>query len=72
MNKESLEKYVELEDRDGIQTLFRKFDTGTWIFQFNSKGKVIGQVCVSSDNMEAIQNAPSIKAGDGETEQTLA
>jgi CMP-N-acetylneuraminic acid synthetase len=71
MNKETLDNYMELEDDKGIQTLFRKFDKGTWIFQFNKDGKLIGQVCVSSENMNIIQNAPSIKAGDGHTIQTI-
>jgi hypothetical protein len=71
MKKESLDTYVELQDREGIQTLFRKFDTATWIFQFNEKGKHVGQVCVSEENMEIIRNAPSIKPGDGKTQQTI-
>ena len=71
MNKETLGNYAELKDRDGIQTLFRKFDTGTWIFQFNESGKCIGQVCVSDENMKVIQSAPSIEAGDGKTQQTI-
>jgi hypothetical protein len=71
MNKESLDNYMELPDRNGIQTLFRKFDTDTWIFQFNKKEKYIGQVCVSEENMRIIQKAPCIKAGDGKTKQTI-
>lgn len=63
--------YKELEDREGIQTLFRKFDTATWIVQYNEKGEQIGQVCVSAENMQLIQDAPSIKVGDGKTIQKL-
>jgi hypothetical protein len=70
MNKESLlDVYIELEDREGLQTLFRKFESGTWIFQFNKDGKLIGQVCVSDENMKVIQNAPAVKDGDGKTKQ---
>jgi hypothetical protein len=71
MNKEILDTYKELQDVNGMSTLFRKFDEGTWIFQFNKEGELIGQVLVSSENMELIQQAPSIKAGDGTTIQTL-
>ena len=71
MNKETLDTYMMLQDRDGVQTLFRKFDTSTWIFQFNEEGKCIGQVCVSEENMKIIQNAPSIKVGDSKTKQTI-
>jgi len=70
MKSEFLESYCELEDREGMKTYFRKFDTGTWIFQYKN-GKLVGQVLVSSENMNIIQNAPSIKEGDGKTPQTL-
>jgi len=53
-----------------MKTYFRKFDTGTWIFQYKN-GKLVGQVLFSSENMNIIQNAPSIKEGDGKTPQTL-
>ena len=71
MKKESLDTYVELEDRDGFKTFFRKFDEATWIFQFNENDEYVGSVCVSSKVMESIANAPSVKAGDGKTPQTL-
>lgn len=70
MNSEFLESYYKLEDNGNIETYFRKFDTGTWIFQYKN-GKLIGQVLVSAENMDIIQNAPSIKEGDGKTPQTL-
>jgi hypothetical protein len=71
MKKESFDVFAELKEREGRLTLFRKFDTGTWIFQFNEKGQCIGRVCVSDENMRIIQNSPSIKTGDGETKQTI-
>ena len=71
MRKEQFDIYAELQDRDGMQTLFRKFDTATWIIQFNEKGECIGQVCVSNENMNIIHDAPYIKAGDGKTKQSI-
>jgi hypothetical protein len=69
--EEMIPLYQELQDRDGMTVLFRKFDTGTWIFQFNEAGKCIGQVCISAENMATIQAAPCVKAGDGKTPQEL-
>ncbi len=71
MKKGIFDIYAELQDTNGIQTLFRKFDTATWIIQFNENGDCIGQVCVSNENMQLIQNAPYIKAGDGKTKQSI-
>lgn len=71
MKKTLLDTYAELQDRDGLQTLFRKFDTGTWILQFNEDGDCIGQVCVSEENMKIIHHSPHVKAGDGKTKQEL-
>jgi hypothetical protein len=71
MNKERLDTYAELPENDGIQTLFRKFNTNTYIFQYNKAGELIGSVCVSNENMDLIRNAPSIEIGDSKTKQTI-
>lgn len=70
MDKSTLNTYAELDEKDGISTLFRKFDTGTLIFQFKD-GKHIGGVLLLSEHMDLIQNAPTIKSGDGKTKQTI-
>lgn len=70
MNKETLNTYAELGEQDGITTLFRKFDTMTWIFQYK-EGKCIGQVLLPNEYIDSIQNAPSLSIGDSETKQTI-
>jgi hypothetical protein len=64
--------YAELEEPDnGITTLFRKFETGTWLIQYNSRNEQIGMVMVSEENMKKIQSAPALKVGDGTNIQIL-
>lgn len=62
--------YAELPERDGITTLFRKFDSGTWMVQCKGE-EMIGMVMVHEKDMQTIQKSPYIKSGDGRTPQTL-
>lgn len=71
MNKKSLRTYAELIDHEGTQTLFRKFDTCVWMFQYNDKGECIGQIRILTEDFNTIANAPSIKAGNATTVQTI-
>lgn len=52
-----------------VSTLFRKFDEGISIFQFNKDGKQIGGIMIATEHWNAIQEAPYLKAGDGKTPQ---
>jgi len=60
--------YKELPERDGIVTLFRKFEMGTWIVQYKGDEQ-IGVILISEENLKEIQNAPALKVGDGTTPQ---
>jgi hypothetical protein len=62
--------YAELPEREGITTLFRKFDTGTWIVQYKGDQQ-IGMVLVHEEDMQTIHQSPCIQTGDGKTPQSL-
>lgn len=71
MNKESLVKkdlYKELPEKEGISTLFRKFEERTWIFQFKGD-EHIGTILLDNEDLEYIYKATPLKEGDGSTAQ---
>jgi hypothetical protein len=65
--------YKEISVSEGLSTIFRKFENGIWIAQFNeATGNQVGVVRIMEEDFKQMWYAPAITPGDGKTPQTLA